>query len=803
MSDTASISQQMEAIARSLLGEPNPKLSSDHELRFGKRGSMSVDLAKAAWFDHERGVGGGVLDLIKDQTGVNGRDWIERHGSEIKRTRPAPRKANGKAAPLGKKVATYPYRDEAGALLFEVVRYEPKDFRPRRPDPDKPGKWIWSIKDVRQVPYRLPELKQQISLNHTVVVVEGEKDADALWSIGTPATCNAGGAGNWTTPLNAFFHGADIIIIPDHDPQTRNPKTGAPMFHSDGRPVLPGQDHAQAVARQLAGVAARVRILDLAKFWPEMPPKADISDWLALGHSRAELHALIDQAVDYQIPHVAVSTKTDADAGAPLLDNDPVDLWGNFEPPSLPRGLLPEPIENYAFAQAETMGVDPGGVAMAALAVCAAAIPDNIKLVMKRYTQEWTESARLWVGLVGLPSTKKSPIISATIKPLARLDAELLRKFLLEWSLYEQMEKEARKKASRPVQKRLRLEDTTIEGAQEVLAGSPNGVLLVQDELSGFFGSMDKYSGHRGGAKDRGFWLQSYNGGPYALNRVGRGAGIIPNLSVSLLGGVQPDVIRRLSSESYDDGFLQRMLLIMMRPADLGKDVSMPSVSKDYARLIERLTELRLQVSGSSNDDGDGVLRFDNLAQELRSKLEAEHLKLMQIEAINRKLAAHIGKYDGLFGRLCVTFHCIEHAHDSFIPEFVTEDTAKRVASFMRQFLLPHATAFYSGVLKLADDHDRLAAIAGYILARRSERITNRDIQRGDRTMRKLTRHDTESAFEQLEALGWVTKTPGPRLTDPSHWNVNPIVHEKFAARAVDERARREATVMLMRGLSG
>ena len=47
----------------------------------------------------------------------------------------------------------------------------------------------------------------------------------------------------------------------------------------------------------------------------------------------------------------------------------------------------------------------------------------------------------------------------------------------------------------RPVQKRLCLEDTTIEAAQEVLAGSPTGVLLHQDELSGWFGSMDKYSG--------------------------------------------------------------------------------------------------------------------------------------------------------------------------------------------------------------------------------------------------------------------------------------------------------------------
>ena len=111
-----------------------------------------------------------------------------------------------------------------------------------------------------------------------------------------------------------------------------------------------------------------------------------------------------------------------------------------------------------------------------------------------------------------MPSTKKSPIIAAAVWPLAKLDAELVRNYLFELRQWEQL-KDEKKVTPKPVQKRLRLEDTTIEGAQEVLAGSPDGLLVVQDELSGFFGSMDKYGGHRGAAKDRGFWLQAYNGG--------------------------------------------------------------------------------------------------------------------------------------------------------------------------------------------------------------------------------------------------------------------------------------------------
>ena len=279
-------------------------------------------------------------------------------------------------------------------------------------------------------------------------------------------------------------------------------------------------------------------------------------------------------------------------------------------------------------------------------------------------------------------------------------------------------------------------------------------------------------------------------------------------MSVSLLGGIQPEVIRRLASESYDDGLLQRMLLIVLPPAEIGNDNE--GSGAGYAGLVERLTKLKPPLSGSWNDAHDGVLRFDNQAQGIRREMEIAHHGLERIESVSPKLAAHFGKYNGLFGRLCVIFHCIEHAfdwkkdplrdeHSSYIPEFVTGETAGRVARFMREFVLPHAIAFYSGVLGLSNDHDRLTAVAGYILAHKVERLSNRDIQRGCRSMRKLERRDTEAVFEQLEALGWLTRTPGPRLTVPSHWDVNPRVHQKFTerAKAEAERRKRERAMIL------
>lgn len=491
----------------------------------------------------------------------------------------------------------------------------------------------------------------------------------------------------------------------------------------------------------------------------------------------------------------------------PSSAGDPVDLWGSFDPPELPQGLLPQIIENFALANGAQMGADPAGLAMAALATCAAAIPDAVQIKVKRY-DDWMESARLWVALMGPPSAKKSPIISAATGPLCRLDVEMMRAWQKRVNDYDALSPDEKKATPRPLQTRLRIEDATVEAAQQVLEGSPWGVLLLQDELSGFFGAMDKYTGGKGAQADRAFWLRSFNGGQFALNRVGRGAAIIDNLSVSMLGGIQPEPLRKIAGDSVDDGLLQRLFPIMLRTATMGRDEPMPPVNAAYKVLIEELRKLSRPVSGYG-----AFLQFDEGAQAIRRDLEARHLELQSLESINRKLASHIGKYDGLFARLCVVWHCVEHVErmarswaekdgaDPYLSNTVTEATAQRVATFLHRFLLAHAIAFYSGVLGLSDDHDSLTAIAGYILAHKVDRITNRDVQKSIRSMRKLTDQETRPLFEQLAALGWLDRIDPPRPSSPPHWQVNPAVHQKFADRAKDETNRRNAAREAIRSL--
>src|SRR5262245_30839349 len=231
----------LEPIARELLGEPNRALSSKTELRYGQHGSLSINLEKGTFYDHEAGIGGGAIAFVQLKGGFveqsDALDWMRNHGYLDANS------GNGTNGHVRSRkiVASYDYQDEIGNLLFQVVRFEPKTFRQRRA---ANGEWSWSVKGIRNVPYRLPELIEDIALEHVIFVVEGEKDVDNLRALGIPATCNAGGAGKWREDLNRYLEGADVIVVPDND--------------------APGRKHATAIANELSNeVAMRVRVLDL------------------------------------------------------------------------------------------------------------------------------------------------------------------------------------------------------------------------------------------------------------------------------------------------------------------------------------------------------------------------------------------------------------------------------------------------------------------------------------------------------------------------------------------------------------
>jgi len=191
-------------------------------------------------------------------------------------------------------VETYQYEEESGGLLFQVVRFAPKDFRQRRPDPERPGQWIWDTRGVPRVLYRLSRIVEAVKAGRTVWIVEGEKDVHAVERAGEVATTNAGGSGKWRPEYSEALRGANVVIIRDQDD--------------------PGRDHAENIRRSLTGLAASIEVVDpvegkdaadhlgaghgIGDFVPAQDPQEDPADPLErLGVHRIDVHrALVDPA---------------------------------------------------------------------------------------------------------------------------------------------------------------------------------------------------------------------------------------------------------------------------------------------------------------------------------------------------------------------------------------------------------------------------------------------------------------------------------------------------------------------------
>jgi 5S rRNA maturation endonuclease (ribonuclease M5) len=169
-------------------------------------------------------------------------------------------------------VATYDYQDENGELLFQVCRFEPKDFRQRRPDPSCREGWDWKTAGIRRVLFRLPEILSATARGLPIYICEGEKDVLAMVEAGFEATCNAGGAGNgkWLSEFSDQLLFADVFIVADKDE--------------------PGRQHARRIAESLSAKAATVKVIEL----PDVngKPVKDAADFFAAGGQSADLDEL-------------------------------------------------------------------------------------------------------------------------------------------------------------------------------------------------------------------------------------------------------------------------------------------------------------------------------------------------------------------------------------------------------------------------------------------------------------------------------------------------------------------------------
>jgi len=162
-------------------------------------------------------------------------------------------------------VAIYQYRNQAGAVAHETVRYQPKDFKQRRPGA---GGYTWSLRGIEPILYRLSEITEAIKQGIPIMLCEGEKDADNLVKLGFEATTSALGAGKWRDSYTAALRGALVLICPDNDDA--------------------GWKHALNVLHEIYYDAECCKIIRLPG------PGKDVSDWIEAGGTAAVLRDLAD-----------------------------------------------------------------------------------------------------------------------------------------------------------------------------------------------------------------------------------------------------------------------------------------------------------------------------------------------------------------------------------------------------------------------------------------------------------------------------------------------------------------------------
>lgn len=231
------------------------------------------------------------IQLLRDLDGLTFKEAKEALGRGDNGDRP-----QRKPMKLGPTEETYTYTNEEGNLISRVLRFKSKEFRQQK---WTGSSWEWGVKGIPQVLYNLPAVQAASD----PIVVEGEKDANILMTLGFTATTNLGGAGKWRKEYSDALAGKDVVLIPDNDE--------------------PGREHMRDVAASLKGKARSIKVLDL----PGLPEKGDVSDFIASFKEPEEaaerLAIMIEGAKEYEPPEEGPAGRFEFTDAGTLIDTEP------------------------------------------------------------------------------------------------------------------------------------------------------------------------------------------------------------------------------------------------------------------------------------------------------------------------------------------------------------------------------------------------------------------------------------------------------------------------------------------------
>lgn len=474
---------------------------------------------------------------------------------------------------------------------------------------------------------------------------------------------------------------------------------------------------------------------------------------------------------------------------------------GRRRPPELPIEVF-GPWGEWITATAAGCSAPVDYVAASLLASAAATI-GNARWVSP--WGSWKEPCVLWLGLVGKPSSGKSPALSPILEIIRQIELEMAKGFeqkLNQWESAKEASKierenwqvdvkcavkentppplmpEAAREPEMPVRPRIITSDATIESLANILSGQPKGLLNTRDELSGWLGSFNKYSG---GSGDRGFWLEAFGGRAHTVDRVKSNKPIkISNLTISVLGGIQPDRLSSMLLVGDDDGLASRFLLVWPEPLR----PSRPKVIADQDAALQAFQRLH-ELEMATDEYGELIPAIIPLAADAADIFETWWVENSSVtQAASGLLMGYYGKAPGIVLRLALTLeHLWWSCGNGSAPQCVSSKAITAAAALVNGYFGPMAERTYGDAV-LPSVERNAATIARWILKEQPPKLNIRQLYREVRLPGLRESKPVQEAIEFLEESGLLRSDPTRDGVAPGRNKSDYLVNPKIFGKA-------------------
>jgi len=431
-----------------------------------------------------------------------------------------------------------------------------------------------------------------------------------------------------------------------------------------------------------------------------------------------------------------------------------------------PVDRLPEPLAKLVADGAKSIGCDPTLIVLPMLSCLGAAIGNSRRIEIK---SDWSASACIWTMVVAESGSAKTPALQLSKSPLEDAESRAnddyedeAERYSVELADFEQAKKafaksnngEAPTPPTAPTPKRHIVKDTTVAGLVEVMKHNPRGVLVVADELAGWFGAFNRFNN---GSGDEAQWLSIYSGEPISVDRKGnRNKLDVPRPTrvakpfAAITGGIQPGIfLDTITKQHQASGMAARFLMAYPpRQPRSWSDSGVSSVTKQrYADTFVSLLGIHPEWSETGRLQPK-LIRMSAEAKRLFVDFYNRH-NLEQAERCGTTAAAG-AKIEEIPARLALIFHCVKVANGNVEANQVDAESMEP-AIVIAEWFMAEAERIYS--VMSGNDFDReLRSVFDWIKSRGGT-VTASELRRGRRSI-----DDSESADEVLVALvnaGW------------------------------------------------